>query len=68
MYCDIDSWICVADKYNEVPETGNFLGKLTNKLFDYGKGAYVGPKSYAVRIRAENGSIKHIKGKGLTIN
>src|SRR5678815_6105947 len=53
LYCDTDSCIFVAGENDEVIETGNFLGELTDEIADYGSEAYAdsfvctGPKSYA---------------------
>src|SRR5678815_3803058 len=72
LYCDTDSVIFVTRAGEDDPATGKFLGDLTDEI---GSGvqadAFVctGPKSYAVRLLKQDGSIDHIlKAKGLTLN
>ena len=56
-------------------DTGDFLGDLTDKLEDFGPGAYIskfvsgGPKNYAFEVRIPNGPSKYVaKVKGFTLN
>ena len=72
LYCDTDSCVFVAKDGEEVPETGRFLGDLTDEI---GAGitadsfVCTGAKSYAVRLIKRDGSIDHIlKAKGLTLS
>ena len=72
LYCDTDSCVFVAKEGEHVPETGRFLGDLTDEFEAGSTGdsfVCTGPKSYAVRVIKSNGDVSHIlKAKGLTLN
>ncbi|KAJ8962385.1 hypothetical protein NQ318_018369 [Aromia moschata] len=56
LYYDTDSVIYVSKEGEYEPETGNFIGDLTDELEIYGKGCYItefvpgGPKNYAYKV------------------
>src|SRR5678815_197550 len=72
LYCDTDSCVFTARKGQYIPDTGKFLGNLTDEI---GSGEIAdsfvctGPKSYAIRIKKNDSSYAYIlKAKGLTLN
>ncbi|KAF4529356.1 hypothetical protein B566_EDAN017368 [Ephemera danica] len=77
LYMDTDSiLIKVRDGDPDIPETGVFLGDLTDELESYGPGSYIqefvsgGPKNYtyAVYTPGKDTLSYCIKVKGMTIN
>jgi DNA polymerase type B, organellar and viral len=73
LYCDTDSIIYI-DNENLIskPQTGVFLGELTDELAEHGKNTYItefvafGPKSYAYKYKTPNtnkvGEVAKCKG------
>lgn len=53
LYFDTDSIIFISKNSDQNPETGDYLGDLTDEIAEYGDGAYIcsfvtaGPKNYA---------------------
>ena len=75
LYFDTDSVIFVEKKGENMLETGNFLGELTDEIADYGEGAYIrefvsgGPKNYAYEVVKADGSTSIVtKTKGIRTN
>ena len=75
LYCDTDSVVFVSRRGDSVPNTGEFLGDLTDEIKDaYGDDAYAdafvspGPKSYALRIHVGDECKYIIRAKGLSLN
>ena len=72
LYFDTDSVIFVEKKGENMLQTGNFLGELTDEIADYGEGAYIrefvsgGPKNYAYEVVKPDGSTSVVtKTKGI---
>ncbi|XP_063913325.1 uncharacterized protein LOC135129984 [Zophobas morio] len=76
LYYDTDSVFFTAKPDEWVPDTGDFLGQLTDELADYGPGSYItefvsgGPKNYAYEfLNANKGIIEPVcKVKGITLH
>lgn len=76
-YFDTDFIIFVKRKGDVMPNTGDYLGNMTNELEEYGPNAYIsefvagGPKNYAYKviINQENREEKTVcKVKGIRLN
>uniref|UniRef100_A0A336M8F1 DNA-directed DNA polymerase n=1 Tax=Culicoides sonorensis TaxID=179676 RepID=A0A336M8F1_CULSO len=56
IYCDTDSVVYIAREGQYEPETGEFLGMMTDELECKGKGSYItefvtgGPKNYSYKV------------------
>lgn len=75
LYFDTDSVIFTQRAGEIMPRTGDFLGDLTDKLVDYGSGAYIsefvsgGPRNYAYKIKmSDESEISICKVKGIRLN
>lgn len=76
-YFDTDSILFLSKDGDEMPETGDYLGNMTNELEQYGPNAYIsefaagGPKNYGYKVRMNDESEEEkivCKVKGIRLN
>lgn len=76
LYFDTDSIIFTQKSNEPMPETGEYLGQMTNELSVYGPDSYItefvsaGPKNYAYKVYSPTTNEYHqtCKVKGITLN
>ncbi|KAJ8972049.1 hypothetical protein NQ317_001519 [Molorchus minor] len=76
LYYDTDSVIYVSKKGSYEPETGDFIGDMTNELEVYGKDSYIsefvsgGPKNYAYKVFSTRDNKEKVvcKVKGISLS
>ena len=68
--------IFIYNEGDDLPETGDFLGQMTDELAGYSPGSYIveivsgGPKNYAFKVyHPTTGEYSYVvKVKGITLN
>ena len=72
LYCDTDSIIFTSRQGDWVPETGDYLGDLTDEVPDNNIECFVtgGPKNYAYKLLKpdKEGNLTCCKIRGITLN